>query len=102
MRNKTPHLIILSVLFSLAHYTQVGAEIVSRSLPKDSAPAVGAISNGAVVVSVWLLIVAVIPRCCRLILSIYDLAERATNAISAWARAKAIELIKLLLARLGQ
>jgi hypothetical protein len=101
MRNKTPHLIILSSLFAVAHYTQVGAEMVAHAFPEQT-PMLGSVSSTAVAASMWLLIVLIVPWVCRSILWIYGLAGRATDMSYAWGRAKLVEAMKLLLDRLNQ
>jgi len=101
MRNKTPHLIILSFLFTAAHYTQVGAEMIARALPEQAA-AFGVVSSIAVAASMWLVTVAIVPWTCRKVLAVYAVAGRVTDASCAWTKAKLVELIKKLLDRLNQ
>lgn len=101
MKNKSPHLIILSFLFTIAHYTQVGAETVAHAFP-ERVPTMGSVSSAAVAVSMWLLIVLIVPRVCRSILWVYDTVGRATDVSYAWGKAKLVEAIKILLDRLNQ
>jgi len=101
MRNKSPHLIVLSFLFTIAHYTQVGAETVTHAFPERS-PSMSSVSSIAVAVSMWLLIVLIVPWICRSILWVYELAGRATEMSYAWGKAKLVDAIKMLLDRLNQ
>jgi hypothetical protein len=101
MNNNTPHRIMLLIILTCAHYTQLGAEIAEKVMPAGGG-ALSTISSWAVWFSMWLLLAMIVPWCCRRILALYEWAGRATDTLWCWGRARLIEAIKDLLNRLGQ
>lgn len=102
MSNKSPHVILITALFGFAHQLHLGAESIERLLPHGVFPSLTWASNLLVALSVWLLVIRLIPLACRAILRGYEAADVAAERCSAWTKRNLVKLIRLLLARLSQ
>jgi hypothetical protein len=100
MPNKSPHIIIAAVVWAIAHYAQLGTELMERLLPKGSVPA--SFSDLAVAISLALFVIYLVPPLCRGILATYGFLGRTYDRCYAWAKRALAKFARWMLARLSQ
>lgn len=71
MENKTPHLIMLSVIWCVVHTLQVGDDILKHAMPDTWFVKVAFIDGLISAVTVWLAVFWVVPKVCEGTLRIY-------------------------------
>lgn len=102
MNNTAPHMVIAGFFYAIAHYAQLSTELLVRILPTNALPRANYIADIAVAIVLWLFVLYLIPKACRLILAIYAIIGRIYDRIYAAANRKLIQFVRWLLARLTQ
>jgi hypothetical protein len=102
MTTNSPHIIVTPILFGIAHYTQLGTELMERIFREGVVPYLGNVSEAALAASLSLFVVNIVPRICRSILGIYTFFGRVNDRCFGWIQHQLGQIARWMVARLPQ
>jgi hypothetical protein len=97
----TAHGLGMSALFGLAHYLDLGAKLALHVVGETALPPLPIVANLTATCTLWLFIAKIVPWAAKLILLIYEIGERVSNACGVWTTQKVIYALRWALDRLN-
>ncbi|WP_156405517.1 hypothetical protein [Sphingomonas sp. Root710] len=100
MNAKSPHVIVITALTTLAHNTQAGAEALSHMMPWSIGSPAKLVSEAAAAVVMWLLVFHAVPFTLRLIVKILDFIGESVDRCCIAGTRQTIRILSMVVERL--